>query len=703
MKIHNIFDFNDAPRQGSAPFERPDVAFRRDMLQHGFTPPSDLKEGSIFRFAVDGDKGTEKSGWGVFFPDGVAAGEYGNWKTGEAWTWCAKSEAAMDYAELSAHRARMDRARVEREKEQERLHAAASARAAKEWSEATEATEHPYLISKGVKSYGLRIHQGRLLIPMGDMESLQKIGADGQKRFLPGGKKKGLWFEIKGSERLCIVEGYATGATIREATGWTVFVAFDAGNLKPVAERVRALNPTSEIIIAGDDDQWTEGNPGRTKAMEAAEAISARAIFPVFATPEKGRTDWNDLAKAEGIEAVKLRIAGQRERTVTILEWSAKRYRGVPAPQKQWLVEGTMPRGDVFLLAAMGGAGKGILTLDLALQVAAEPREGIDLAPPSAFGNKILTHGPVVILTAEDDNDEVHRRIEALGRPIPDRLYILPLPDITGPMPLIVPGRSGPELAPAWFELEEQLLDLNPVLINFDPMASFVMADVNADPAVGQFTMGLLAHLGKRTLASILIAHHMAKTSVKVETPEQVRSLIRGTTAIVDGARGAYALWASAEKEAKDTCKWLGVPFSRGKVYKGCLVKNNFPGDSEIKTYLRNESGLLEVVNDRIRVATADNRPVQLDVLEAYLHAQAAKGKPLTARGNMGVWENNEILPPVLKGVSKHQMGSLIKELLESGRVVKASAQGSKVKQWLCAPGDAFSEGNGTIVPGDFE
>ena len=77
----------------------------------------------------------------------------------------------------------------------------------------------------------------RLLIPLGDKQdklwSLQKILPDGEKKFLPGGKVDGC-FHLFGKEpekNLCVAEGYATAATIHEATGYAVAVAFNAGNL----------------------------------------------------------------------------------------------------------------------------------------------------------------------------------------------------------------------------------------------------------------------------------------------------------------------------------------------------------------------------------------------------------------------------------------------------------------------------------------
>jgi putative DNA primase/helicase len=59
-------------------------------------------------------------------------------------------------------------------------------------------------------------------------------------------------------------------------------VAFDSGNLKPVAVALTNKYPHYDLIICGDDDPKTPGNPGRTKATEAAKLVGARVCFPVF-------------------------------------------------------------------------------------------------------------------------------------------------------------------------------------------------------------------------------------------------------------------------------------------------------------------------------------------------------------------------------------------------------------------------------------
>jgi len=196
------------------------------------------------------------------------------------------------------------------------------------WAAASEVGESPYLQRKGVGGHGVRYQPGgALLVPMrdaaGELQNLQAIApqkpADGKdKRFLSGGRKSGLWHQIgqvDGAAVLLVAEGYATGASLHEATERPVAVAFDAGNLPHVAKALRELYPALPILVCGDDDQATElrtgTNTGRAKAMTAARAVDVdgapgRAVFPEGLPPEQ--SDFNDLAVTAGAEAVRSTI-----------------------------------------------------------------------------------------------------------------------------------------------------------------------------------------------------------------------------------------------------------------------------------------------------------------------------------------------------------------------------------------------------------
>ncbi|MFO0144870.1 MAG: AAA family ATPase, partial [Betaproteobacteria bacterium] len=201
----------------------------------------------------------------------------------------------------------------------------------------------------------------------------------------------------------------------------------------------------------------------------------------------------------------------------------------------------------------------------------------LDLAigPHDHFAGAALAgHGVAIYVTAEDDAIEVHNRLNALG-PIPDRLYVLPVPDAGGAVPLFAPDPStrGPAATTAWTDLERQLKAMPGLrLVVLDPLQPLGALDLNV-PENAQFVCSRLAALAAATSASVIVSHHFAKR--EVSTPEQAREAIRGTGGLVDGVRSVYALWNPKEEQAKTICKTLGETFERGRVVMVGVVKAN--------------------------------------------------------------------------------------------------------------------------------
>ncbi|WP_175452431.1 toprim domain-containing protein [Thiohalomonas denitrificans] len=192
------------------------------------------------------------------------------------------------------------------EKERREKQAQAARRAVALWNDSLPATNlHPYLMRKGITAGIARIYKSALVLPVTDTRkriiSLQFIREDGSKRLLPGGRKKGGFIPVAGDlsmGQVIICEGWATGRTLAgDNPDALVLAAIDAGNLKRVALAICSCSPQAEIIIAGDDDRQTRGNPGVQKAMEAAHAIGGKAIFPSWPpNAPDDLTDFNDLA-----------------------------------------------------------------------------------------------------------------------------------------------------------------------------------------------------------------------------------------------------------------------------------------------------------------------------------------------------------------------------------------------------------------------
>lgn len=286
--------------------------FRQAMQNAGLEPPAEIiPDGKLNRFSMGNDK--SKNSWYAFYSDEPAAGAFGCWKRGITETWCSKSNQIMTPEEKAAHTAKMDAMKRQREEERQHVQAECRALCAETWEKAKFATnDNPYLKRKGVNAYGVKALEDTLLISVQDIDSnihgIQFIYPDGTKKFKTGTNKARHFFTIGQTKdnTIIISEGYATGASIHQATGHAVIVAFDAGNLLPVANAIRSKFPDMKIIVAADDDHATESNPGLTKATEAAKAVNGFWAVPVFPDNRQAAdTDFNDLARLAGLETVK--------------------------------------------------------------------------------------------------------------------------------------------------------------------------------------------------------------------------------------------------------------------------------------------------------------------------------------------------------------------------------------------------------------
>lgn len=263
--------------------------FAAVIAARGLLPDHIEADGELHRCRIEGGKSGRLDGAYVFHLDGLPAGGCINWRDGLGWqTWAAKPDREPSREERAAWQARAETMRRQRHQEDTRRHAEAAKRAAQLLGKCKPATnDHPYLRRKGVKAYGLFQLREQLVVPVrntaGVLWSLQFIAPEGDKRFLTGGRKRGGYFAIGRPDRvLCLAEGYATAASVFEATGYATAVAFDAGNLEAVAKALRTKFPRITLVICADNDSKTPGNPGVSCAMAAARAVGGRVAVPSF-------------------------------------------------------------------------------------------------------------------------------------------------------------------------------------------------------------------------------------------------------------------------------------------------------------------------------------------------------------------------------------------------------------------------------------
>ena len=356
---------------------------RQAMSAAGIKPPPTIElDGKLHRYQTGskGQPGHDKPGWYVFFPDGVPAGMFGDWRTGQSQTWRADIGRELTADEHAAVIRRQAEAKTARDAR------AASAADSVDliWSQAGAASpDHPYLVRKGVRPHGLRITgDGRLMAPLfgedGALSSLQYIDADGGKLYHPGGATGGKYWSVGVIEGdlIYIAEGFATAATIHEVTGKPCIVAYSASNLVPVTGSVAASYPSARLVIVADNDA---SGVGQRYGEQASAKHGARLlVIPVLGDANDYRSAGHDLAAFLNPQAEQWLIPAD--------DFSAQ-----PAPIS-WLVKGWLQDRALIMVHGPSGGGKTFLVLDWVLHMAAGREE---------WNGRRVRPGPVVYLAGE--------------------------------------------------------------------------------------------------------------------------------------------------------------------------------------------------------------------------------------------------------------------------------------------------------------
>lgn len=278
-----------------------------------------IMDGTIQRVPLQGREVGNKNGAYCGYMDGIPAGWAQNYTTGEKIKFIATGHVLSD-AEKAHQQAERVQKLQEREAKRLAQHNIVGDEAFLEFEKAQNVFAHQYLEEKSIFPVGIKINeQNQLLIPIKDINDqvrgIQYITPDGDKFYKKGMEKQGNFCmlepeNIGDKSQILICEGYATGVSLYEATGLHVAVAFDSGNLEAVAINIRKQNPNATLVICADNDHSKKINVGLEKATLSAKSINGTVKVPAFTLAERtqGLTDFNDLHKSQGIEAVKKQL-----------------------------------------------------------------------------------------------------------------------------------------------------------------------------------------------------------------------------------------------------------------------------------------------------------------------------------------------------------------------------------------------------------
>ncbi len=442
--------------------------------------------------------------------------------------------------------------------EAERKEAIAQAR--RRWERAHPIDgENGYLDRKQIAPWGARVEGENLLIPMwdadGEIQNVQTIPPQegGLKLFQKSAPTVGGRFYIgialTGNTIIC--EGYATGVSIFEATAERVCVAFSQGQIENIAKEMKGLGVP--IIIAAD-----------RKGLSAMEAVGAKLGVPVISPPPlvKG-DDFNDQMIEQGVEAVaatfrqgKIDFANRpppppEPPFCAISFLDAVEFEEAAIPVRPWIVPGAVLRGVTHILAAPGGTGKSLFTLQVAMM----------LGSGEAWGRwKPKQKCKVLIVNAEDDIDEQRRRISAARVVMDADMKSLRGQIIVADNPssiLVSSSGGGVGKTPVATPLVEQLQALikhhGIDVVIVDPFAETFDGDENSNGDTKWAMKIWRDDIARACNCAVYLVHHTTKNAGDRAGSADV---IRGASAVVNSARMAATLVVMT----KDEAELLGVP-----------------------------------------------------------------------------------------------------------------------------------------------
>lgn len=371
--------------------------------------------------------------------------------------------------------------------------------------------------------------------------------------------------------------------------------------------------------------------------------------------------------------------------------WAAHRWTMGEKPERKFIVGGLILAGKHQLLVAEGGAGKTFLMLDLAIKVSSyEPGEDLTWC-----GGKIREGGTVVILTTEDDKDELHIRLtdidpEKRREKAGDKLIVLPTINSGGSFAIVEKDPKTQEARPSrrwaeFFALLRRLPDLK--LLVVDTLNSTLHGEENSATIINEFVRVASQVCGELG-AALILTHHIRKQGDEpIRNAEQMKAAVRGSSALLAAFRAGIGIWHCPDFDRRLTA--MGLPPRRGYLWKAAVIKANNPEmfDGE-KTLLRTDSGLLVDVTDRDQYSSV-NMGERHAWLALAIEEAARAGHPYSIEGKnakSGLYRRRNELPLALRQVGPGEFQHLVDDLLNKKVLAACAAKGGRDKKWLDIP-----------------
>jgi len=366
---------------------------------------------------------------------------------------------------------------------------------------------HPYLTRKRIKQHDAIIDEGdlhiRIINNQGKVIGTQFIDESGKKKFNYGLEYKGCFHVVGGpiKEFAYLCEGFATAASVHEATGKPAVHCLNAANITDVAGALREVKPETRFVVAGDND------PAGIKACE--KAFAEHGIECVL--PDSEGLDWNDVYIARGAEATRKKLEPRNVLDDVIFPWNAK-----PQLDSTYIIKNWIAENSISVVYGPSNVGKSFFCMSLAYYIAAGEE----------WINNKVKRGSVLYLATEG------------GRAFENRLYALHekhgFKDVSlavrpSPINLYDAEEDIAKVEAIMAEIGKRMEPVTVLVIDTLARATAGQMDENNNSEMSKLIAGLDA-IRERTGVHIMLVHHSGKDASK-------------------GARGASALRAACDTE----------------------------------------------------------------------------------------------------------------------------------------------------------